>query len=74
MIVISNASPLIMLAKLGLFDLLQRLFSHLTVAQEVWHEVALQGAGLPGSIELQQAVQAGWVIVKSQGFCKVAWE
>jgi uncharacterized protein len=61
MLVVSNASPLIILAKIGLFELPQKLFSRLTIAPEVWHEVALQGAGLPGSLELQQAVQAGWV-------------
>jgi uncharacterized protein len=63
-IVVSNASPLIILAKLGLFDLPQRLFSSLVIAAEVWHEVAIQGAGLPGAVELQQALQAGWVTVQ----------
>lgn len=63
MIIISNASPLIILAKLRLFALPQNLFSKLTIAQEVWHEVALQGAGLPGAAELQQAVQDGWIRV-----------
>lgn len=56
MIVVSNASPLIILAKLGLFDLPHRLFSEITISQEVWNEVVINGAGLPGSAEAQHAV------------------
>lgn len=60
MIVVSNASPLIILAKLSLFDLPQRLFNEITISQEVWDEVVINGAGLPGSAETQQA---GWIRV-----------
>ena len=55
MIVISNASPLILLAKIGHFDLLHRLFNEIVVAPEVWDEVVVRGAGRPGAAEMQQA-------------------
>lgn len=55
MIVVSNASPLILLAKLGHFDLLHRLFNEIVVAPEVWDEVVVKGAGRPGAAEMQQA-------------------
>jgi hypothetical protein len=54
-IVVSNASPLIILSKLGQFDLLPRLFTEIIIAQEVWDEVVVNGVGLPGSTEVQQA-------------------
>lgn len=58
MIVVSNASPLIIHAKLGQFDLLARLFTGIVIAPEVWEEVVVKGAGLPGAAEVQQA---SWV-------------
>jgi uncharacterized protein len=60
LIIVSNASPLIILAKLSLFDLLPRLFSEIILSQEVWEEVVIKGAGLPGSIETRQA---SWIRV-----------
>jgi len=55
MIVVSNSSPLILLSKLGHFDLLRRLFNEIVVSQEVWDEVVVKGAGRPGAVEMQQA-------------------
>lgn len=60
MIVVSNASPLITLAKIRRFELPQQLFSDITISHEVFTEVVSQGAGLPASIETQQA---GWIHV-----------
>jgi predicted nucleic acid-binding protein len=40
-IVVSNASPLILLSKLGHFDLLSRLFNEIVISQEVWDEERL---------------------------------
>lgn len=65
MIVVSNASPLIILARLSLFELIKFLFKEIVISQEVWDEVAVNGAGLPGSDEVQQASQSGWIRVKS---------
>ena len=61
MIVVSNASPLIILAKISYFHLPQRLFNEITISEEVWDEVVVNGAGLPGSAETQQAIQSGWI-------------
>ncbi|RMF93179.1 MAG: DUF3368 domain-containing protein [Nitrospinota bacterium] len=58
MTVVSNASPLINLARIGQLDLLHRLYGELHVPEAVWQEVVVHGAGQPGSGEIQAAV---WV-------------
>jgi predicted nucleic acid-binding protein len=60
-IAVSNASPLIILAKISHFHLPQRLFNEITISEEVWDEVVVDGAGLPGSAETQQANKSGWI-------------
>jgi len=60
--VIADSSPLIILAKLGCFDLLNRLFPRVYISAEVQHEVVVAGAGLPGASEV---AKAGWVEVKN---------
>lgn len=62
MIVVSNSTPLITLAKVGYFDLLQKLFNEITISQEVWNEVVVRGAGLAGS---REASQADWIKVRA---------
>jgi predicted nucleic acid-binding protein len=62
-IVVSNTSPLIILAKISFFHLPQRLFNEISISEEVWDEVVVKGAGLPGSTETQQASQSGWIHV-----------
>jgi predicted nucleic acid-binding protein len=59
--VVADSSPLVILAKLGLFDLLNRLFPRLYISSEVHHEVAGSGAGLPGAWEV---AKAEWIEVK----------
>ena len=49
MIVVSNSSPLISLARVGLLELLPRLFDRIHVAQEVYQEVVVSGAGRPAA-------------------------
>ena len=61
MIIVSNASPLIILAKISYFHLPQRLFNEITISEDVWDEVVVKGAGLPGSAETQRASQSGWI-------------
>jgi uncharacterized protein len=61
-IVVSNSTPLITLAKVEYFDLLQKLFNEITISQEVWNEVVVRGAGLAGASETSQA---GWIKVSS---------
>jgi predicted nucleic acid-binding protein len=59
--VVSNSSPLIILAKLECFELLNRLFPILYISAEVQHEVVVSGAGLPGASEV---AKAEWIEVK----------
>jgi predicted nucleic acid-binding protein len=59
--IVSNASPLINLARIGQLDLLQRLYGELTVPEAVWREVVLEGAGQPGAKEVETA---SWIRVQ----------
>jgi uncharacterized protein len=61
-IVVADSSPLVILTKLGCFDLLNRLFPRLYISAEVHHEVVIAGAGLPGAPEVSQA---DWIEVKA---------
>lgn len=62
MIVIADSSPLIILAKLNCFTLLERLYSHVYISSDVHHEVAIAGSGLPGASEV---ATSPWIQVKS---------
>jgi len=59
--VVADSSPLVILAKIGSFDLLNRLFPRLYISAEVHHEVVVAGVGLPGSSEV---TKAEWIEVK----------
>lgn len=62
MIVVSNASPLINLARIGRLDLLERLYGRLVVPDAVWQEVVVDGDGQPGAAEIKAA---GWIRVRT---------
>jgi len=53
--VVSNASPLILLAGVGQFDRLRDLFGEIWITPPVFEEVAVRGKGRPGSAEVSQA-------------------
>lgn len=55
MIVVSDASPLITLARIEAFSLLERLFGGITISREVHTEVVAHGAGSPGAAETSNA-------------------
>jgi predicted nucleic acid-binding protein len=59
---VADSSPLIILAKLGCFDLLKRVFPRLYISSEVHHEVVVAGVGLPGASEV---ANAEWIEVKT---------
>lgn len=61
MTVVSDSSPLVILTKLGCFDLLNRLFPRLYISEEVHHEVVVSGVGLAGASEV---AKAAWIEVK----------
>jgi len=54
--IVSNASPLINLARIGKLDLLRELYGKLLIPEVVWHEIVIEGAGQPGSDEVKGAV------------------
>jgi predicted nucleic acid-binding protein len=60
--VVSNASPLITLSKVGALQVLPELFGKVIVTKEVFHEVTVIGAGRPGAVDVQSAP---WIEVKS---------
>lgn len=61
MSIVSNASPLINLARIGKLNLLRQLYGGLTIPNAVWQEVVFEGAGQPGADEVEAAT---WI--KSQ--------
>ncbi|HXB22701.1 MAG TPA: hypothetical protein VNV88_15045 [Candidatus Solibacter sp.] len=62
MTVVADSSPLIILAKLNCFDFLRELYSQLCISTEVYEEVVITGAGLPGA---SQVAASGWIEVRS---------
>jgi predicted nucleic acid-binding protein len=60
-IVVSDASPLITLSKIGRLSLLHDLYEHVVIAAEVHDEVVTKGAGLIGSAEV---ATAPWINVE----------
>lgn len=71
MIVVSNAGPLISLARIGHFELLRRIFNHVAIPRAVYDEVVVKGKGRPGSDETQRACD-DWVEVASISTTAVA--
>jgi predicted nucleic acid-binding protein len=53
--VVSDASALIDLARIGELDLLRRLYGELLIPEAVWQEVVIEGAGQPGAEEVRAA-------------------
>ena len=53
--VISDASPLVIFARIGLLSLLEKLFEEVHVSQAVYDEVVPPGEERPGSREVAQA-------------------
>lgn len=58
MSVVSNASPLINLARIGRFELLRELYAEIFIPEAVRREVVEEGAGQPGADEVKRA---GWM-------------
>jgi len=55
MIVVSNTTPILSLYKIGKLNLLQSLFSQVTVPMAVYDEIAVAGKGKQGHDELDKA-------------------
>jgi predicted nucleic acid-binding protein len=54
-IVVSDSSPLIALARINRLDLLRSLYERILIPTEVHHEVAVAGHDLPGGREVSKA-------------------
>jgi uncharacterized protein len=61
-IVVSDSSPLITLARIRKLDLLASLFERILIPTEVHHEVTVAGRGLPGA---EEVVSAGWIEMRA---------
>jgi predicted nucleic acid-binding protein len=59
-IVLADPSPLITLARAQYFELLLEFYDEVIVSREVYEEVVIAGAGMPGAEEMQRAT---WVRV-----------
>lgn len=55
MIVVSNSSPLIALARISQLNLLATLYRRILIPPEVRHEVTVAGRGLPGAEQVSKA-------------------
>jgi len=53
--VVSNASPLINLSRIGRLALLPMLYQQITVPEAVWREVVVDGADQAGAAEIETA-------------------
>jgi len=51
--IVSNASPLIGIARIDKLDLLRELYGELVIPEAVWHEVVVRGAGQPGAEQIK---------------------
>jgi predicted nucleic acid-binding protein len=59
-IVVSNSSPLIALARIGRLNLLASFYKRILIPSEVQYEVLVAGRGLPGAEEVRNA---SWIEV-----------
>ena len=59
MTIISNASPLIALIRVGQLDVLRQLYSEIIIPDAVWHEVVVEGADQPGA---EAVSSAAWIV------------
>ncbi|MGD0698098.1 MAG: DUF3368 domain-containing protein [Terriglobia bacterium] len=63
MIVVSDSSPLVALARIGRLNLLASLYKRILIPVEVYDEVTVAGRGLPGAEEVRRAE---WIEVVAQ--------
>ncbi len=66
MIIVSDSSPLIYLAKTNNLELLKKLFQQVSLPKEVYREVVEEGkrGGYTDSIVIEQAVSQGWLVIE----------
>ena len=62
MTIVSNASPLIALARIGQLDLLHQLYNDIIIPEAVWHEVVEEGTNQPGA---EVVSSAAWIVQRA---------
>lgn len=62
MIVVSDAGPIIALARIGKLDLLKNIFKEIFVSKGTYHELVVKGKGKEGYKNIKSA---NWIKVKS---------
>jgi len=62
-IVVSNSSPPVALARIGRLNLLASFYQRILIPVEVQHEVTVAGRGLPGAEEVRNA---NWIEVAGE--------
>lgn len=55
MIILADSSPLITLSRAGCLELLHEIYGEVIVSREVYDEITVAGAGLPGANEVRHA-------------------
>lgn len=63
--IVSNASRLIALVRIGPLDLLRQLYSGTIIPEAVWHEVVVEGADQTGAAAVSSASWIVWCTVKN---------
>lgn len=64
MLVISDSSTLIHLARIGRLLLLRELFGTVMIPPAVWTEVVVEGGNRPGAAAVRVARDAGWIQIR----------
>jgi predicted nucleic acid-binding protein len=72
--VVSDASPLVSLARLGHLELLHALYGDVLVPEAVWQELVVQGAGQPGAAELGRAPWIRRCTVGNRPLVEALWQ
>ncbi len=62
-IVVCDSSTLIHLARIGRLSLLRDFHGKIIIVPAVWNEVVEEGQGKPGSSEIRDACESGWIEV-----------
>lgn len=65
-LIVSDASPLISLAKVGRLSLLRALFEKVVIEEEVKREAIDRGKeeGAPDALIIENAIKEGWIVVE----------
>ena len=61
--IVANSSPILILAKQGMLDLLKKCFKKVVIPESIYDEV-VQKSNTPEAIALQKAVKEQWILVQ----------